>query len=369
MKNKVINFFDVHRINQSYKDSFENLFKEFLNSKKIILGQKTEEFENHFAKYCGVKHALGVSNGLDALKLIMKAYIEMDVFNKGDEIIVPANTYIASILSISEAGLKPVLVDADIKNYNIDFEKIEEKITSKTKGIMIVHLYGQIAVSSQLFDIAKKYKLKIIEDSAQAHGATYMNKKTGSIGDASGFSFYPTKNLGAIGEAGAVTTNDSELFNVIRKLRNYGSEKRYYNQHKGFNCRIDEFQASILIEKLKNLDRDNNIRRKNAEHLNKNINNPKIILPSDSGKESHVWHLYVVRIDDRKNFISYLDSKNIQTLIHYPLPPHKQKAYKEMNNDTFPVSELIHNTIVSLPSNIHLEQNELDYIVDICNEY
>jgi len=369
MKNKVINFFDVHRINQSYKDSFENLFKEFLNSKKIILGQKTEEFENHFAKYCGVKHALGVSNGLDALKLIMKAYIEMNVFNKGDEIIVPANTYIASILSISEAGLKPVLVDADIKNYNIDFEKIEEKITSKTKGIMIVHLYGQIAVSSQLFDIAKKYKLKIIEDSAQAHGATYMNKKTGSIGDASGFSFYPTKNLGAIGEAGAVTTNDSELFNVIRKLRNYGSEKRYYNQHKGFNCRIDEFQASILIEKLKNLDRDNNIRRKNAEHLNKNINNPKIILPSDSGKESHVWHLYVVRIDDRKNFISYLDSKNIQTLIHYPLPPHKQRAYKEMNNDTFPVSELIHNTIVSLPSNIHLEQNELDYIVDICNEY
>ena len=369
MINKVVNFFDIHKINQSYKDSFQNIFTEFLDSKKIILGEKTEEFESLFAKYCGVNHALGISNGLDALKLIMKAYIEMDIFNKEDEIIVPANTYIASILSISEAGLKPVLVDPDIKTYNIDFEKIEEKITSKTKGIMIVHLYGQVAASDKLFEIAKKYNLKIIEDSAQAHGATYMNKKTGSIGDASGFSFYPTKNLGAIGEAGAVTTNDSELFDVVKKLRNYGSEKRYYNQYKGFNCRIDEFQAAILIEKLKNLDEDNSIRRKNAKYLNKHINNPKIILPNDFQKKSHVWHLYVVRIDDRKNFIAYLDSKNIQTVIHYPVPPHKQRAFKEMNNDIFPVSELIHDTIISLPSNIHLEKSELDYIVDTCNEY
>ena len=369
MTNKVVNFFDIHKINQSYKESFQNLFTEFLDSKKIILGEKTEEFESLFAKYCGVNHALGISNGLDALKLIMKAYIEMGIFNKEDEIIVPANTYIASILSISEAGLKPVLVDPDIKTYNIDFEKIEEKITSKTKGIMIVHLYGQVAASDKLFEIAKKYNLKIIEDSAQAHGATYMNKKTGSIGDASGFSFYPTKNLGAIGEAGAVTTHDSELFDVVKKLRNYGSEKRYYNQYKGFNCRIDEFQAAILIEKLKNLDKDNSIRRKNTKYLNKHINNPKIILPNDFEKKSHVWHLYVVRIDDRKNFIAYLDSKNIQTLIHYPVPPHKQRAYKEMNNDIFPVSELIHDTIISLPSNIHLEKSELDYIVDTCNEY
>jgi dTDP-4-amino-4,6-dideoxygalactose transaminase len=293
----------------------------------------------------------------------------MVIFNKEDEIIVTANTYIASILSISEAGLKPVLVDPDIKTYNIDFEKIEEKITSKTKGIMIVHLYGQVAASDKLFEIAKKYNLKIIEDSAQAHGATYMNKKTGSIGDASGFSFYPTKNLGAIGEAGAVTTHDSELFDVVKKLRNYGSEKRYYNQYKGFNCRIDEFQAAILIEKLKNLDKDNSIRRKNTKYLNKHINNPKIILPNNFEKKSHVWHLYVVRVDDRKNFIAYLDSKNIQTLIHYPVPPHKQRAYKEMNNDIFPVSELIHDTIISLPSNIHLEKSELDYIVDTCNEY
>ena len=369
MTNKVVNFFDIHKINQSYKETFQNLFTEFLDRKKIILGEKTEEFESLFAKYCGVNHALGISNGLDALKLIMKAYIEMGIFNKKDEIIVPANTYIASILSISEAGLKPVLVDPDIKTYNIDFEKIEEKITSKTKGIMIVHLYGQVAASDKLFEIAKKYNLKIIEDSAQAHGATYMNKKTGSIGDASGFSFYPTKNLGAIGEAGAVTTNDSELFDVVKKLRNYGSEKRYYNQYKGFNCRIDEFQAAILIEKLKHLDRDNSIRRKNAKYLNKHINNPKIILPNDFEKKSHVWHLYVVRIDDRKNFIAHLDSKNIQTLIHYPVPPHKQRAYKEMNNDIFPVSELIHDTIISLPSNIHLEKSELDYIVDTCNEY
>jgi len=369
MTNKVVKFFDIHKINQSYKQSFQNIFTEFLDSKKIILGEKTEEFESLFAKYCGVNHALGISNGLDALKLIMKAYIEMGIFNKEDEIIVPANTYIASILSISEAGLKPILVDPDIKTYNIDFEKIEEKITSKTKGIMIVHLYGQVAASGKLFEIAKKYNLKIIEDSAQAHGATYMNKKTGSIGDASGFSFYPTKNLGAIGEAGAVTTNDSELFDVVKKLRNYGSEKRYYNQYKGFNCRIDEFQAAILIEKLKNLDQDNSIRRNNAKYLNNNINNPKIILPNYFEEKSHVWHLYVVRTDDRINFVEFLDSKKIQTIIHYPIAPHKQIAYKEINSDIFPVSELIHDTIISLPSNIHLVKSELDYIVDACNEY
>lgn len=370
MKNKKIKFFDVQKINQKYKENFKNRFESFLNSEKIILGEKTEEFESKFSIYCGSKYSLGISNGLDALKLILIAYIEMGIFAKGDEIIVPANTYIASILSISESGLKPVLVDADINTYNIDFHKIESKITSKTKGIMIVHLYGQIVFSNILSELAKKYNLKIIEDSAQAHGATYHGIKAGCLGDASGFSFYPTKNLGALGEAGAITTNDIELFKVIKDLRNYGSEKRYFNKYKGYNCRIDELQSSFLIAKLKNLDRDNEIRRKNAEYLSNNINNPEIILPKCiNNKDSHVWHLYVVRIDAREDFAEYLESKNIQTIVHYPIPPHKQAAYNEFKNDSFPVSELIHKTVLSLPSNIHLKQSELDYIIDICNEF
>lgn len=370
MKNKKIKFFDVQKINHEYKENFKNRFENFLSSEKIILGKKTEEFENLFSTYCGSKYSLGISNGLDALKLILIAYIEMGIFAKGDEIIVPANTYIASILSISESGLKPVLVDADINTYNIDVNKIENKITSKTKGIMIVHLYGQIVFSNILSELAKKYKLKIIEDSAQAHGARYNNTRAGCLGDASGFSFYPTKNLGALGEAGAITTNDIELYNVIKDLRNYGSEKRYFNKYKGYNCRIDELQSSLLIEKLKNLDRDNEIRRKNAEYLSNNINNSKIILPKCiNNKDSHVWHLYVVRVDAREDFAEYLESKNIQTIIHYPIPPHKQAAYNEFKNDSFPESELIHKTVLSLPSNIHLKQSELDYIIDICNEY
>jgi len=365
---KNINFFNVQKINQKYENVFKSLFKNFLKSENIILGEKTHEFEKNFANYCGVNHCLGISNGLDALKLILKGYIEMGFFSQGDEILVPANTYIASILSISESGLKPVLIEPDLQTYNIDFDKIEEKISKNTKGIMIVHLYGRIAMSENLYKIANKFNLKIIEDSAQAHGAVYMGEKAGALGDSSGFSFYPTKNLGALGEAGAITTNDSDLFDILKYLRNYGSVKRYYNEYKGFNCRIDEFQAAILNEKLKNLDIDNSIRRNNAQYLIQGINNPKIVLPEDVG-DSHVWHLFVVRIKDRNNFISFLKEKNIQTIIHYPVPPHHQKAYSEISDQLFPISEQIHNSILSLPSNIHLDKSDLDYIIDACNEY
>ena len=373
MKNKKIkkiDFFNIKKANEPYKESFKKVFGQFLNSENIVLGEKTEEFERKFSSYCGTEFALGVSNGLDALKLILMAYIELGIFKTDDEIIVPANTYIASILSITQSGLKPILVDANIETYNIDFDKIEEKISEKTKGIMIVHLYGQIAANNKLFELAKKYNLKIIEDSAQAHGAEYQGKKAGNIGDASGFSFYPSKNLGAMGDAGGVTTNDPELFETIRYLRNYGSKIKYENHYKGFNNRIDELQAALLIKKLESLDIENSIRRKNVDYLSKNINNSKIILPKPPDNlESHVWHLYVTRTEKRNKFIEYLNSKNIGTLIHYPIPPHKQKAYIEMKDDIFPISEKMHNTVVSLPSNIHLTQHELDYIVNTCNEY
>ena len=357
-------------MNEPYKDSFKEVFKDFLESENIILGDKTKEFENFFSDYCGTKFALGVSNGLDALKLILRGYIELGIFNEGDEILVPANTYIASILSISEAGLKPILVDADIKTYNVDFSKIEQKINKKTKGIMIVHLYGRLAISQKLYDLADQYNLKIIEDSAQAHGAIFDNKKAGNIGDASGFSFYPSKNLGAIGDAGGITTNDEELYEVVKYLRNYGSKIKYENLYKGFNNRIDEFQSAILIKKLEKLDLENSIRQNNAHFLLDNIKNSKIILPEKTDDpRSHVWHLFVIRIDDRDDMINYLNENNIGSLIHYPIPPHKQKAYLEIQNEHYPVSEKMHNTVLSLPSNIHVNHDELRYIVDICNEY
>lgn len=370
MANKTkIKFFDIKKINKSYEDSFRSVFNDFLKSEQIILGPKTQEFEDSFAKYCGTRHCLGISNGLDALKIILKSYLELGVFNEGDEVIVPANTFIASILAISESGLKPVLVDADIQTYNIDFRKIEEKITKKTKAIMIVHLYGQVAFSNLLSLLAKKYDLKIIEDSAQGHGAYYKNKRAGSLGHASGFSFYPTKNLGALGEAGAITTDDEDLFDMAKHLRNYGSKVRYYNEYKGYNCRIDELQAALLIEKLRFLDLDNAKRVENAKYLSSGIKNDKLILPDTNYDKSHVNHLYVVRTSKRDEFESYLKNNGIQTIVHYPIPPHLQKAYHEISNQEYPISEEIHNTIISLPSNIHLEKNELDYVIKVCNDY
>lgn len=378
----MIKFLDLQKINLQHQNEIENELIKLFHSGWYILGEAVENFEKKFADYCRVKQCIGVSNGLDALVLILRAYIESGIMQEDDEIIVPANTYIASILSISHNKLKPVLVEPDINTYNIDPLHIEEKITKKTKAIMTVHLYGQCADMERINAIGKKYKLLIIEDAAQAQGAIYNGHRTGALGDAAGFSFYPGKNLGALGDAGAITTNDEGIAEVIRALRNYGSHKKYYNIYKGFNNRLDEIQASVLSVKLKYLDEENQRRREVAQYYCDNIKNDKIILPNHSfilpirqaGQPirqslNHVWHLFVVRTNERDKLQQYLTKKGIQTVIHYPVPPHKQNAYRELNNLIYPVTEKIHNEIVSLPISNVIEQHNIEYIVNALNEY
>lgn len=343
----------------------ELAFKDVINSGWYILGKQVEEFEKDFANYCGTKHCISVANGLDALILIVKAF----GFGVGDEIIVPANTYIASILAISANGATPVLVEPDINTYNIDPEKIKEKITSKTKAIMVVHLYGQAVEIKKINEIAKEYNLKVIEDSAQAHGAVYAGKRVGNLADASGFSFYPGKNLGALGDGGAVTTNDDDLAYKIKVLRNYGSEIKYKNMYKGFNSRLDELQAAFLKIKLKYLDEDNARRREIATYYRKNISNNTIILPQVKYEEGHVWHLFVIRTENRDKLQKYLQENKVQSLIHYPIAPHKQNAYKEWNSMSLPVTEKIHEQVLSLPISPVMEHSEAERVVELLNSY
>lgn len=364
-----IKFLDLQKITQHYQPELTDAVRRVIDSGWYLLGNEYKNFEKEFADYCGVKYCIGVGNGLDALRLIFRAYIELGIMNEADEVIVPANTYIASILSVSENRLKPILVEPDINTYNIDADKIEEKITPKTKAILIVHLYGQNAYNKKIQEIAEKYNLKIIEDSAQAHGALYNGIKTGNLGDAAGFSFYPGKNLGCLGDGGAVTTNDNELASIIRALGNYGSLKKYKNKYKGINSRLDEIQAAILSVKLKYLDKENQKRRKIANYYSENIKNDKIILPKVSEPSSHVWHQFVIRCNRRDDLQEYLKENRIQTMIHYPIPTHKQKAYKEWNNLSFPITEKIHKEVLSLPINPELKKNEVDYIVDMINNF
>lgn len=363
----MIPFLDLAAVNNQYELEIESAIKKVLKSGWYILGEEVKEFEKEFAQYCGVKHAIGVANGLDALTLILKAY----EIGEGDEVIVPSNTFIASILAISANGATPVLVEPDIRTYNIDPRKIEEKITEKTKAIMVVHLYGQAANMNAIRAIAKKYNLKMIEDAAQAHGAIYNGKRVGSLGDAAGFSFYPGKNLGTLGDGGAITTNDDELAEKLRALRNYGSREKYKNLFKGVNSRLDEIQAAILRVKLKYLDKDNEKRRRIAEYYLNNIRNEKVILPliENGDRFSHVWHLFVVRVNDRERFQAYLNENEIQTVIHYPIPPHKQKAYQEWNNYTFSISEQIHQTVISLPISPVLSFEDVQKVVEVVNRY
>ena len=361
----MIKFLDLFKINERFREEIDSRIKQVLDSGWYLLGNQDKEFEKNFAEYCGVKHCIGCANGLDALNLIIKAY----GFADGDEIIVPANTYIASILAISENGCTPVLVEPDIETYNINPDLIEEKITSKTKAIMVVHLYGQAVQMDKIWTLAKKYDLKIIEDSAQAHGAYYQGKRVGSLGDASGFSFYPGKNLGCIGDGGAVTTNDDELASKLRAIANYGSHKKYCNLYKGVNSRLDEIQAAILDVKLSHLDEDNERRREIAKYYLANIKNEKVILPKYQGDKSHVFHVFVVRVENREEFQEYLTQNEIQTLIHYPTPPHKQKAYKEWNNLSYPITEKIHNEIISLPISPVMTDDEIRKVVEIVNKF
>lgn len=361
----MIKFLDLKKINNRYREEIDSRIKNILDKGWYLQGEENEKFTKNFANFCGTKFALGVANGLDALNLIIKAY----GFGNGDEIIVPANTYIATILAISENGCIPILVEPDIKTYNINPDSIEEKITSKTKAIMVVHLYGQAVQMEKIWKIAKKYNLKIIEDSAQAHGAIYQEKHTGNLGNASGFSFYPGKNLGCMGDGGAVTTNDEELFNKIKAIANYGSDRKYHHIYKGINSRLDEIQAAVLDVKLNHLDSDNNKRREISKYYRENIKNSKIILPETYDEKSHVWHIFAVRTQNRDEFQKYLTEKGIQTIIHYPTPPHKQGAYKEWNNLSFPITEEIHNTILSLPISPVMTDSEIEKVVEVVNEY
>lgn len=421
----MISFLDLKKVNESYEPQLSDSIKRVLDSGWYLLGNEVKNFELEYSNFIGVKHCIGVANGLDALRIILRAYIETGFMKEGDEIIVPANTFIASVLAITENRLTPVLVEPDINTYNIDISLIEKHITDKTRAIMVVHLYGQACWTQELEKIAGKYNLKIIEDNAQAAGAiiqdskfkiqdsgmdieseslnleldeqsetiprsaTGIYKRTGSLGNAAGHSFYPGKNLAALGDGGAVTTDDDVLADIVRTIANYGSRLKYQNIYKGLNSRLDEIQAAILRVKLPRLDADNHRRREIAQYYINNIKNQDVILPLTNKAEtglqkpepgqlnanhsfftaSHVWHLFVIRASNRDKLQQYLSKMGIQTIIHYPVPPHKQLAYKEWNNLILPVTEKIHNEVISLPISQVMTDEEVERVVKTINNY
>lgn len=365
----MIKFLDLQKINNQYQQELKEAAARVIDSGWYLLGNELELFEQNYASFCGSKYAIGVANGLDALRLIFKAYIEMGVMQKGDEVIIPANTYIASLLAVTDNDLVPVLVEPNSTTYNLDTTKIEAAITAKTKAILTVHLYGQNSINDAMLAICKNHNLKLVEDSAQAHGATYNGKVMGSIGDAAGHSFYPGKNLGALGDAGAVTTNDQVLAKIIAAIRNYGSEKKYENIYRGLNSRLDEIQAAFLNVKLKYIQKDIEARREVANYYLENIKNPEILLPTMLSEEGHVWHLFVIRSSRRDDLQKYLAEKGIQTLIHYPIPPHKQEAYEAYNNLSFPITEQIHEEVLSLPLSAIITKEDMNKIVKVLNDY
>jgi dTDP-4-amino-4,6-dideoxygalactose transaminase len=370
----MIKFLDLQKVNAQYANELKQAAAEVIDKGWFLLGERVKTFERQYSGFIGVKNTVACANGLDALRLILRAYIELGVMNEGDEVIVPANTYIATILAITDNRLKPVLVEPDIQTYNLDFSRIKQAITSKTKAIMVVHLYGRTCWSEKLETIAKEHHLKIIEDNAQAVGAYNYNdggrKRTGSLGDAAGNSFYPGKNLGALGDSGAVTTDDDELATTVRVLANYGSQEKYVNKYQGLNSRMDEIQAAFLSVKLKYLDAENEIRRKIAGYYMENIKNERIILPTlEKQADSHVQHLFVIRTKKRNELQSYLAENDIQTLIHYPIPPHKQKSYTAWNHLSFPITEKIHDEVLSLPMSPVMEKEEIEKIIIVLNAW
>lgn len=364
MKVPFVSFEPMHK---EIKKEIIIKFKEVYERNWFIQGEEVKKFEREFAEFCGTKYCIGCGNGLDALYLILKAY----GIGKGDEVIVPSNTYIATALAVSYAGATPVFVEPNLDTYNINPKLIEKAITNKTKAIIAVHLYGQPVDMDEINIIAQKYNLKVIEDSAQAHGSLYKNKKVGNLGDVSGFSFYPGKNLGALGDAGAVVTNNKDLAEKIRAIANYGSDKKYHHIYKGTNSRLDEIQAAFLRIKLRNIEKWNDNRRKTAEKYIKGINNPNIIKPYESEYVKHVWHIFAVRVDRRDEFKKYLEYNGIGTMIHYPIPIHMQKAYKELKirEGTFPIAEKISNEVVSLPMWYGMSDEEISYVINIINNW
>lgn len=362
-----IPYLNLATIHNPLKDELKEKFNDVLESEWFIQGKACEQFEAEFASYCGTKYCIGVGNGLDAIRVILQAY----GIGEGDEVIVPANTFIATVLAVSYVGATPILVDADDRTYNIDISKIEEKISQKTKAIIVVHLYGQVVNMAPIRKLASKYNLKLIEDSAQAHGALYEGKHTGNLGDAAAFSFYPGKNLGALGDGGAVTTNDKELADKVRAICTYGSFKKYNHQFKGCNSRLDEVQAAFLSVKLKNLDSWNEERKKIAQQFSEGIKNDRFTLPQIDCRDGHVFHIYPILVEDRENLIEYLETKGIGTNVHYPIPIPKQGAYNEMNINIkdYPVTEKICAEEVSIPLYPGLTQDEINYIINALNDY
>ncbi|KXO10894.1 DegT/DnrJ/EryC1/StrS family aminotransferase [Marinobacter excellens] len=360
-------FLDLKAINAQYRDELVAAATRVIDSGWYIQGNEVKVFEEEFADYCGIKHCIGVANGLDALTLTLRAWKEMGKLKEGDEVIVPANTYIASILAITENRLKPVLVEPDEATFNLCPEKTAAAITPNTKAIVAVHLYGQISPMPELMQLADEHGLLVLEDAAQAHGASIEGRKAGSWGHAAGFSFYPGKNLGALGDAGAVTTDDEELSKIIRALGNYGSHKKYENLYQGVNSRLDEIQAAMLRVKLLHLDDEIESRRNVAEYYLAHIDNPKIQLPAVGNRESHVWHLFVVRSTMRDKLQQHLAEQGVQTLIHYPLPPHQQQAYKPFSEISLPLTEEIHRSVLSLPMGPHLTPEQVSQVIEAVN--
>lgn len=361
----MIKFLDLHAINEQHRGAIDAAFARVLNSGWYLLGKENEAFCKEFAAYCGVKHCVGVANGLDALVLMLKAC----EFEEGSEVIVPANTYIASVLAISQAALVPVLVEPSLATYNIDPDNIEAAITPRTRAIMVVHLYGQAANMEAVQKIAARHKLVVFEDAAQAHGAVFAGQKTGSFGLAAGFSFYPGKNLGCLGDGGAVTSNDENFIRKVAALRNYGSHKKYECLYQGMNSRLDELQAAALRVKLAHLDEENKKRRAVALYYREHIKNPLITLPEARHEEGHVWHLFVIRVEDREGLQAYLAEKGIETLIHYPIPPHRQACYPALAHLELPVTERIHKEVLSLPISPVMGASDVHAVVEALNAY
>lgn len=365
----MILFNDLKGVTAKYADEIHEAVNRVVDSGWYLGSQENDTFEKDFADYIGTKYCVGVGNGLDALYWIFRAYIEMGVMKPGDEILVPANTFIASIHAITENGLIPVLVEPKYETLEIDEDQAEAAITNRTRGILLVHLYGRCAYTEKIGELCHKYHLKLVEDNAQAHGCTFNGKKTGALGDAAGHSFYPGKNLGAFGDAGAVTTNDEKLEKTVRALANYGSQAKYVFKYIGRNSRLDSLQAAVLDVKLKHLDDDNAHRQKIAKYYYDHINNKHVTLPVRMDDANNVYHIFPILSDKRDALQQYLKEKGIQTLIHYPIAPHKQECYKDWNNWSLPITETIHQQELSLPIHAVLTMEEAKQVVDAINSF
>lgn len=365
----MINFLDLKAVNSQYQSDLKEACARVIDSGWYIMGNELTQFELEFAAYCNTKFAIGVANGLDALILTIRAWKELGKLKAGDEVIVQANTYIASVLAITENDLIPVLVEPNPETYNLDPQTVRKAITEKTKLILPVHLYGQLSPMPEIMAIAKEYDLLVLEDCAQSHGAEVEGKRAGNWGDAAGFSFYPGKNLGALGDAGAITTNDNELAQTLKALRNYGSHKKYQNLYQGVNSRLDEIQAAMLRVKLRHLEAETKRRQLIAQTYRTGIKNPLVTLPNVTAELAHVWHLFVLRCEKREALQQYLADKNIQTLIHYPIPPHQQQAYAEFNSLQLPITERIHQQVLSIPLDPTMTDEAIEMVIGAINGF